>query len=277
MVVEGKKLSAANLALAAPLPRPQLLPGVIEKLRIDAIKGQKSNRRGLTAVAHRRDAVVEVLEGCPSEKWIAIGELFRLLKADADDFAVTHDPLKLYIAEQQYGHFGYDSGYLWEMLQGRFVLAFVFEYAATLGVLDVAYLPPAGVRSDYRRHWGVDDFSSLSRYDGLMYVRINALGAWCLGKAEEFKPAATPLELVFQVLPNRDVVAPGQPPSPADVLFLERFAARTSESVWRLDAGKILEAVEKGMTVADLREFLAAKSQPPLPQTVDVLLNDSNT
>ena len=242
--------------------------------RINAIKGQKSKGRGPTAVAPRRDAVVEVLEECPLDKWIAVDALFRLLKAQADDFTVTREPWKLYIGELQYGHFGYDGGYVWEMLQGRFVLAFLFEYVATLGLLDVAYLPPAGVRSDYRRHWGVDDFSCLSRYDGLMYVRINALGAWCLGLAEQYEPAAIPLELLFQVLPNRDVVAADQPPSPADVLFLERFATRTSEAVWRLDAGKILEAVEKGMTVADLREFLEAKSQPPLPQTVDVLLND---
>jgi hypothetical protein len=242
--------------------------------RISVIKGQKSKGRGLTAVAPRRDAVVEGLEVCPPDKWIAIDELFRVLKAQSDDFTMTRDPWKLYICELQYGHFGHDAGYAWEMLQGRFVLAFLFEYAATLGLLDVAYLPPAGVRSDYRRHWGVDDFSCLSRYDGLLYVRINALGAWCLGRAEHYEAAAIPLELLFQVLANLDVVAPGQPPSPADVLFLERFAARTSESVWRLEAGKILEAVEKGMTVADLREFLEAKSQPPLPHTVDVFLND---
>ena len=80
--------------------------------------------------------------------------------------------------------------------------------------------------------------------------------------------------MLFQVLPNYDVVAADQTPSPADVLFLERFASRTSDAVWRLEAGKILEAVEKGMAVAELQEFLAAKSQPPLPQTVDVFLND---
>ena len=242
--------------------------------RINVIKGQKSKGRGPTAVAPRRDAVVEVLEQCPPEKWIAIGELFRLLKAEADDFAVTHDPWKLYIGEPQYGSLGYEGRHNWEVLQGRFVLAFLFEYAATLGLLDVAYLHPSSARNDYRGHWGVDELSCLSRYDGLMYVRINALGASCLGLAEQYEPTAIPVELLFQVLPNRDVVAPGQPPSPADVLFLERFAERTSEAVWRLEAGKVLEAVEKGMSVADLREFLEAKSQPPLPQTVDVLLND---
>jgi hypothetical protein len=76
------------------------------------------------------------------------------------------------------------------------------------------------------------------------------------------------------VLPNRDVVTADRPLGPADALFLERFAERTSDAVWRIDACKILEAVEKGMTVAELREFLEAKSAAPLPQTVAVFLDD---
>ncbi len=241
--------------------------------RIDVIKGQKSKGRGLTAVAGRRSAVVEVLEVCPAEKWIAIDELFRLLKVVPADFAVSHDPWKLYIGELQYGSFG-DGRRGWEALEGRFALSFVFEYAATLGLVDVAYIHPAGARDDFHHRWGTDELSCLSRYDGLMYVRINALGAWCLGRTEQYEPEAIPLERRFQVLPNRDIVAADQPPSPSDILFLERFAARTSDAVWRLEAGKILEAVEKGMTLAELQEFLAAKSKPPLPQTVEVFLND---
>ena len=31
---------------------------------------------------------------------------------------------------------------VWELLQGRFILAMLFEYAATLGLIDVAYIPP---------------------------------------------------------------------------------------------------------------------------------------
>jgi hypothetical protein len=55
-------------------------------------------------------------------------------------------------------------------------LAFLFEYVATLGVIDVAYIPPTGSRNDFHDRWGTDDFTCLSRYDGLMYLRINALG-----------------------------------------------------------------------------------------------------
>jgi hypothetical protein len=242
--------------------------------RIDVIKGQQAKGRGLTAVAPRRDAVVEALCECPAQKWIATDELFRVLKALAPDFAVTHDAWKLYISEQRYGSLGYDIASSWELLQGRFVLAFLFEYAATLGLLDLAYFSPEGARTDYRDCWGTDDLSCLSRYDGLVYFRINALGAWCLDLAENYEAAAVPCEPLLKVLPNLDVVAADRAIAPGDFLFLERFAERKSEATWQLVAGKVLEAVEKGLTIAELLAFLEAKNQGPLPQTVKVFLDD---
>jgi len=138
--------------------------------RVTAIKGQQAKGRGMTAVGPRREAVIEVLRECPVGKWLTVAEVFRLLKAQAADFQVTHDAWRLYIADQNYGSLGYDSNYAWETLQGRYVLVFLFEYAATLGVLDVAYISPEGARNDFRDRWGTDDLSCLSRYDGLIYI-----------------------------------------------------------------------------------------------------------
>jgi hypothetical protein len=243
--------------------------------RISVIKGkQGKGRRGLTAVAPRRTAVIKGLHECRAGTWVGVEELFGLLKEVTPYFYVSRDLWNLYICDQQYGSFGDDGDRAWECLQGRFVLGFLFEYAATLGLLDVAYIAPAGARNDFRDRWGTDDLSCLSRYDGLIYIRINALGAWCLGLTEEFQAEIVAAERVLKVLPNRDVVASDKPLSPADALLLERFAERPSEAVWHLEADKILKAVEQGLSVAELKEFLAARSQEPLPQVVDVFLDD---
>src|SRR5262249_3537689 len=162
----------------------------------------------------------------------------------------------------------------WEVVQGRFVLAFLFEYAATLGLLDVAYLHPEGARTDYHSLWGTDELSCVSRYDGLVSFRINALGSWCLGLVEKYEPVEVPHEPRLRVLPNLDVVAADQTIAPADVLFLQRYAERKSEAVWQLTSGKILEVVEKGSTVAELKQFLETRNQGPLPHTVIVYLDD---
>ncbi len=112
--------------------------------RVNAIKGQQSKGRGLTAIAPRRGAVVEVLKECPAQKWISIEEMFRLLKVLPDEFEITHDEWKLYISEQHYGSLGEGGHYTWEVLQGRFTLAFLFEYAATLGLLGRRVHFPGG-------------------------------------------------------------------------------------------------------------------------------------
>ena len=243
--------------------------------RIDAIKGQQGKGRVLTAVPPRRDAIIEVLQECPAQKWIATDEFFRVLKVLAPDFDVTYNMWMLYFGERRYGSLGTaGSGYLWEIVEGRYALAFLFEYAATLGLVDVAYLPPRGVRDDYGNCWGTDELTCLSRYDGLFYFRINPLGAWCLGLAENYEPGVVQPEPRLRVLPNLDVVAAEGPITPADVLLLQQFAERKSEALWQLGSAKILEAVEKGSSVGELMAFLEARNHGPLPQTVKVFLDD---
>jgi len=241
--------------------------------RIDVIKG-KNARSGLTAVEPRRQVIVDGLCGCPPGQWVSIGAFFRYLKASQSQFEIARDPWTLYLWDQESGSFGYTAQYTWETLQGRYTLAFLFEYAATLGLIDVAYISPIGARNDFRDRSGTDDFSSLSRYDGLAFFRVNALGAFCLGLAPTYEPPVPVVERTLRVLPNLDVVAIDRAPPKADALFLERIAEHKSEVVWQLSREKILAAVESGMVFGEVREFLASRIEGELPQTAEVFLSD---
>ncbi len=55
----------------------------------------------------------------------------------------------------------------------------------------------------------------------------------------------------------------------------ETKCANSRDLVWRLDAGKLLSAVEQGRSVGEIREYLEARSDAPLPNTVMRLLQDS--
>jgi hypothetical protein len=239
--------------------------------RIDAIKGKKSAR--LTAAASRRAAVNGVLAELPPGRWVAVDEFFRVVQAIGEEFAVAREAWKLYLTDQYYGSFEYGSGD-WLMLQGRFILAMLFEYAATLGLIDVAYIAPQGARDDYTDHWGTDELECLSRYDGLKYLRINALGAWVLGLSRHYEPEPLVIRKTWRVLPNHEVVSTEQSPDPGDALFLDRVAERTSDRVWRLDREKILAALEDGFDVGQVSEFLEARTAEPIPATVATLLAD---
>jgi hypothetical protein len=239
-----------------------------EFYRIDEIKGQKSKgQRVLTAPAGRRAAIVQALGECPTGRWIDTNEFSRYMQAAGHRFEVARDLWALYITDRNYGSLGYAGHGDWHIVQKRYLLAYLFEYAATLGLIDVVYVLPNDVSRDFRNLWGVDDLQFLSRYDGLLQFRINNLGAWCLGLTAHYVPTAPQAWAVLQVLPNGDIVASAAA-TPGDLLLLGQFAERSSDFVWRLAPLKLLEVVEQGRALAGIVAFLEARSQGPLPQNV---------
>jgi DNA-binding transcriptional MerR regulator len=252
--------------------------GLIDEFnRIEAIKGQKrKGRGGLTAVADRRAIVEEVLSACPAGKWIGIDEFFRFFQATGEDFEVVRDPWKLYIAEAHYGSLGYDGCHKWSMIQGRYVMALLWEYAATLGLADIAHIPAEGARDDYRDNWGTDDLDSLSRYDGLKFFRITDLGAYCLDIAEEYVQTPKPVRPAIKILPNHDIVIEDAPRfSSADALFLERIAVNNGDHLWTMDKRRIQDALENGIQSEEIHGFLDTLSQTPVPDNVRQFIDDT--
>jgi len=150
-----------------------------ELSRIEAIRGQRKSGT-LTAAARRRAAVAGGLAAVKPGVWIDVDVLFAILQAPPAPLVVARSPLarwRLYLVDSHYGSLGPAGATAWNVLEGRYALCVLFEYAATLGVIDVAFTDPRGARDDYRELWGADRYDSLSRYDGLAAVRVNDLGA----------------------------------------------------------------------------------------------------
>jgi len=283
--LSGKKLAltrAGQKAISAPPHetlraawRRWLKTKLLDELRrVDAIKGQTGKgKHGLTALEPRRAAVAEALVECPEGEWVDVGRFQRFMLAEDYTFEVTRDPWTLYIEEPGYGSLGYDGSHSWAILQARYVLCLLFEYAATLGMVDVAYVPPNGARPDYRSLWGTDDLDFLSRYDGLLLFRLNPLGAYCLSLTENYTPPPQEERLLLEVQPNREIVLLHPPLPPADMLTLEAFTEPSDEAFWQLDPAKILAAAEAGRPVSELETFLQARGGP-LPDTVQLFLAD---
>ena len=207
---------------------------------------------------------------------VSIDAFLRYLHAE-HDFEVTRDEWSLYIESAQYGSLGYDFGAgasQWNILQARYTLCFLFEYAATLGLIDVAYTQPVGARSDYTGFWGADDLAFFSRYDGLLYLRLNALGAYCMGLTETYALAPQEHRPTLRVLPNRDVVITDLQAAAGDMLILSLYAEKSSERVWKLDQAKMLGAVESGRDLKELRELLQTRSENELPDVITRFLDD---
>ncbi len=238
--------------------------------RVDEIKGQPGKgKRAMTAMAGRRAVIAEALEQCPVGSWVSFDTYSRFMQAGSFNFEVTRDPWQLYIADVNYGNLGNQGYHDWHILQDRYILCLLFEYAATLGLIDVAYVDPRGARPNYQDMWGADDLDFLSRYDGLLYFRLNPLGAFCLGLASDYVPSALEARGALSVMPNLQIQSTGDALSPDEMLLLDTYAEQESDDVWRLSRDKALSAVENGNQIAELQAFLASRDEQPLPDTVE--------
>lgn len=241
--------------------------------RVDTIKGQKGKGgRSMTPPAERRLAIQAALAECPVGRWVETGEFSRFMQAKGFRFEVTRDPWSLYLCDPQYGSLGYDGYGGWNIIQERYLLCLLFEYAAPLGMIDVAYEHPAGARSDYTGQWGGDDLIFLSRYDGLRYFRLTPLGAFILGRTETYEPLQARPDVSLTVLPKRQIRIDQGTLSPDEILLIESFADRETAQLWSLNEVKALQSVEKGARVDELRAFLNACDPQPLPEAVEAFL-----
>ncbi len=277
----GKKLAltkAGRKALAAPQAETLRLiwnrwlkTKLLDEFnRIDEIKGQRGRgKRSMTAVAGRRAAIADALKQCPVGEWVAVNKFSRYMQAAGFEFDVTREPWDLYIEDPNYGSLGHSGYATWHILQGRYMLCLLFEYAATLGLIDIAYIDPQDALPDYGNLWGVDDLDFLSRYDGLLYFRLNPLGAFCLGLTNAYVPSQIEAQATLIILSSLQISATGEALSRDEAFLLETYAEKESDSVWRLDRGKALSALESGHEIAELRDFLTSRDDQSLPETVE--------
>jgi len=248
--------------------------GIIDEFsRIDTIKGQKGKGgRGLTPPEERRCAIRCALAKCPAGRWVETGEFSRYMRAAGFQFQVTRDSWSLYICDPQYGSLGYEGYGGWNILQERYLLCLLFEYAAPLGILDIAYEHPVGARRDFHGQWGTDDLIFLSRYDGLRYFRLTPLGAFILGQTDHYEAHREQSTVSLTVLPNRQIRIDQGDLSPDQQLLLENFAEPQDTGLWVLDEARAIKSVQKGARIAELRTFLAAGDPQPLPEAVEGFL-----
>ncbi len=240
--------------------------------RINHIRGQTGKaKRYMTPPSQRRDAICDSMGDWPLGQWISVDEAFRFIAASGREWDVTDAPYYLYFAELQYGSLaGAGDG-----IERQYLRACLMESLATLGIVDIAYVYPQGLWPELDDSWGMDDLDFCGRYDGLLYVRLSSLGAYCLGIAEDYEPPAAEQRNLLKVLANRELAVSGSGPlSPADRASLELFARQTSDHLWSLDPRRILDYVESGGAIEDVTRFLTQNSGEAIPHTAEVFLND---
>ena len=217
----------------------------------------------MTSAVGRRQVIAEALAICPAGKWVALEEFSRFMQSENYFFEVTYNPWDLYICDPEYGSLGYAGYHDWNILQGRYLACLLFEYAATLGLIDVGYIHPENAERDFNDMWGTDDLCYLSRYDGLRYFRVTELGAYCFGIASSFANKQVKSQVKVSVLPNLHIQTQGEL-TLTQAQLLEIYTDKISEQQRRFNPDKMIEALEKGHDIAELEKFLSEADEQVL-------------
>lgn len=254
-----------------------------ELSRVRGIRGQQSKYTKLTKPRERREKIVAALRACPPGRWVDLAEFMRYAEAEE---------LLPRIERTQHSNLfvGYSGSYdMWEyrrsdyvdMVQGSYIRAFLWEYAATLGVVEIAYTRTEDATVDRGSWHGMEEW--VSRYDGLLGFRVTDLGAFALGLTDEYVPPTAEMGTgtpAMVLLPNFDIViTDASRVSSRDRAFLARICTTQSQDVYRLSRDLLLDyAAGNGNGLEPVRNFLESrtlKSQADFPQTVRVFLADT--
>jgi len=242
--------------------------------RIDEIKGQRSKGH-MTAKPARRKVIAAALKECPVNEWIDFRKFLAFMQSEGYHFEISKNPWKLYLCDSEYGNFGYAGYGDWGVVQGRYLMAVFFEYAAPLGLIDICYEHPKGSFPDYKDQWGADGFQWLSRYDGLLSFRITPLGAYCFELSSDYQTVKFESSLKLQVSENCSLSLVSETLSQTDRLLIETWAtpvAETPTKTWKLCATRIREAIERKQSLKDFTAFLLQANGGTLPEQVETFL-----
>ncbi len=255
-----------------------------ELSRIRNIKGQQAKGTRLTKPTERRAPLAAALRAFPLDRWVTMDELLRYMRATSSlpvierggGAALGVGAYNTYYSEE----LGFSVAKYWDVITGSYLRATLLEYVATLGMIEIAYTWPEDTPHDFGSLYYLNG-EALSRYDGLLAMRLTNLGAYLLGLTNDYTPPALASEsgaAVLKVLPNLDlVIIDAGRLAPNERTFLERIAAPQSQDVYRLSRELLLDAANSGLDLPQIKQFLAAKSgqaATEFPQIVRVFFED---
>lgn len=235
-----------------------------ELSRITQLNGQNSRQTHLTPPAERREKVVEALSWCPAHTWIAVPNFYRAVMVWQFDFEVEKTEWSNLHAGPYKSYGDMTATDYWLIAKGLYINAIVMEYLGAIGAVDLAYLSTDYTTLSTEAHY-TDELYSL--HEGLRYFRINNWGAFLLGQADAYEPAAPRKKDLFVVDAARQVQLLAEL-LPNEALQLDAMATKVGPQAYQLDQEKLLTAVESGVPFAQLTAFLAANNRGELPTAV---------
>jgi hypothetical protein len=213
-----------------------------------------------------RETILKHLCECPVDKWISLQEFLKNIKKTDRNFLSER-------VGEIWSYSDYDSYYYgrsqgWSEIEGRFIEVVLLEYLNTIGIID------AVVSHGYHSN---EYGNRETNYPSLEFFKLTPMGAYIIGATDKYELIAGEKDSGFAVLPNYDIVVTEGANKQVHNLFFDRFAQKVADdaaSIYKLTFKSIVDALDNGITVGEITEYLEEHSTNPLPDNVRKTLED---
>lgn len=213
-----------------------------------------------------RETILKHLCKCPVDKWISLQEFLKNIKKTDRYFLV--DQVGEILSYSEYDRYYYGRMQGWSEIEGRFIEVVLLEYLNTLGIIDAA-VSNGYHCSDYGDHE--------TEYLSLDYFKLTPMGAYVIGATDKYIPIPEENASGFVVQPNYDIVVSEGKLKQVHNLFFDRFAEKVADdaaSIYRLTFKSIVDALDNGIEVSEITEYIEKYCNNPLPGNVKKTLED---
>jgi len=140
-----------------------------------------------------------------------------------------------------------------------------------MGAIDIVYTYPEN-ETFPGQAYNYDDLT-YSRYDGLLYFRINPLGAYLFGQADGYESSQPPASALFAIAADGSIslLQPNEL-SAAQQAQLDQITESEGDR-YRLSVPKLLTVLESNADLEIQRSFLGQNNRGALPVEVIGLLD----
>ncbi|HOJ11240.1 MAG TPA: helicase-associated domain-containing protein [Clostridiales bacterium] len=211
-----------------------------------------------------RETILRYLSMCPIDQWVERSEFLKVIKRNSRKFIL--DETGNIESYDDYYRYYTDSDLGFNEIEGRFIDVMLIEYLSALGIVDVML-----------DEWS-SEFYNYS-YFVSSYFKLTPMGAYILGVNEGYisdkEIDSAGFGLIVQ--PNYEILIPEGSMKDLHVIFFDRFAEKISEdkvNIYKLSFKSIITALDNGIGVGEIIEYIKKYCQHDIPENVLITLNE---
>jgi len=215
-------------------------------------------------MAECRNVIVKHLKDCPVGTWVSIGQFVDYIKMMDKSFLKNQVKYISYFSEKYRDYL--EPWVEWEEVEGRFIEVVLQEYLSVLGIVDTIIYESKGGCWDY----------DVRPFFKVEYFRVTPLGAWVLGIIKEYHYEEQVTRSGFTVEDGFQIKVMNELSNQVHKLFFERFASREEYPqycIYKISFGAIVKALDKGITIESIVEYIRSHSYNGIPSELGSLMN----